>query len=202
MFDPESAFQKCLGRLPTAEERERLYRIRDAFGFREDDSMWIIIMALEHYRTLYELIPGMISDAAAEKVHEVQERIRAMQYEAEVNASKWASDTLLNLTSSVQQAAEAMTDRKLKTRRLVAYTALAVAIWVYTIIVFTVGVVIGDRVPEWVTRGLETGGVFSRGLAVAFNAPAGYVLLATGVGVAVSWGAFRIMKALDSGPGR
>jgi hypothetical protein len=53
----ESAFAKALGRAPTRDEAERLRRLRDAFGIRDNDALWIIVLVLERYDALYRTYP-------------------------------------------------------------------------------------------------------------------------------------------------
>lgn len=61
----ETAFARLLGRQPTDAERVRLYRIKDAIGLSDNDALWSIIFALEHYQALYEDLPRRIHETAA-----------------------------------------------------------------------------------------------------------------------------------------
>jgi hypothetical protein len=51
----EDAFAKLVGRQASETERERLYRVRDALGLRDNDAFWSIVMALEHYDWFFRL---------------------------------------------------------------------------------------------------------------------------------------------------
>jgi hypothetical protein len=51
----ETAFMKLVGRRPSEEERQRLYRLRDGLALKDNDAIWSIIMALDHYDALYRL---------------------------------------------------------------------------------------------------------------------------------------------------
>ena len=64
MTSPEEAFAKLLGRQATDKERERLYRVRDALGMRENDAFWYIVMILEFYDSLYLSYPARMTEAA------------------------------------------------------------------------------------------------------------------------------------------
>ncbi len=57
----DSAFEQLVGRQVTDQERIRLYKIKDALKLSPNDSLWLIIIVLEHYNTLYEQIPKKIS---------------------------------------------------------------------------------------------------------------------------------------------
>ncbi len=56
----DSAFEQLVGRQVTDQERIRLYKIKDALKLSPNDSLWLIIIVLEHYNTLYEQIPKKI----------------------------------------------------------------------------------------------------------------------------------------------
>jgi hypothetical protein len=71
MPEPEESFERLLGRQATDEERQRLHRVRDALGLRGNDALWLVLVALEHYRTLYERVPGEIATATQAAVSEV-----------------------------------------------------------------------------------------------------------------------------------
>ena len=68
MTSPEEAFGKLLGRQATDKERERLYRVRDALGMRENDAFWYIVMILEFYDSLYLSYPARMTEAAEEAI--------------------------------------------------------------------------------------------------------------------------------------
>ncbi len=60
----DSAFHRLLGRTPTQEEQVRLYRVKDALGLDANDSLWLILIALDYHRTLYEEIPKQLAGAS------------------------------------------------------------------------------------------------------------------------------------------
>jgi hypothetical protein len=60
----EEAFGKLLGRQPSDKEKQDLYRTRDALQLRENDALWLLLMALGHYETLYNRLPELIRDTA------------------------------------------------------------------------------------------------------------------------------------------
>ena len=64
MSELEASFGKLLGRQPTDEDRQQLYRVRDALQLKDNDALWLVLMALQHYQTLYAGIPDSISEAA------------------------------------------------------------------------------------------------------------------------------------------
>jgi hypothetical protein len=59
----EPAFETLLGRQPTDAERARLHRIRDALHLGDNDALWLVILALEHYDGLFRTYPDRLAEA-------------------------------------------------------------------------------------------------------------------------------------------
>ena len=57
-------FERLLGYQPSDQERQRLYRVRDALKLKTTDALWLLLMALQHYETIYEKIPARIAEEA------------------------------------------------------------------------------------------------------------------------------------------
>ncbi len=64
MSDLDDSFAKLLGRQPSDAERQSLYRVRDALGLKNNDALWLVLMALQHYQGQYEKFPQAIAQAA------------------------------------------------------------------------------------------------------------------------------------------
>lgn len=64
MSDLDDSFSKLLGRQPSDTERQQLYRVRDALGLKNNDAVWLILMALQHYQDQYERFPKVIAECA------------------------------------------------------------------------------------------------------------------------------------------
>lgn len=60
----EENFAKLLGRQPSDTERQQLYRVKKALDLKDNDALWLVIMALQHYQTQYEKFPNAIEKAA------------------------------------------------------------------------------------------------------------------------------------------
>ena len=78
MHDLEDSFTKLLGRQPTDSERQRLYHVKDALGIKNNDAIWLILMALEHYHSLYAEFPKKIADAAHDSVSGIERTAEAV----------------------------------------------------------------------------------------------------------------------------
>ena len=109
MSDLDDSFAKLLGRQPSDKERIALYRVRDALGLRNNDALWLVLMALEHYLNLYDIIPSRIEATATRTLDKVittiettsDETIRAA--EATIKAS--AETTMSSLADAVAKTA-------------------------------------------------------------------------------------------------
>ena len=108
MSELDDAFGRLLDRQPTDKDRQALYRVRDALGLKTTDAVWLLLMALQHYETLYERIPNRIADAArdATKVARVTAETQAKAAQAE--AQKTLADAVhRSAVASARQAAGA-----------------------------------------------------------------------------------------------
>ena len=66
MSELDDSFAVLLGRQPTDKEKQDLYRVRDALKLKATDAVWLLLMALQHYETLYRRYPALIAEAAKE----------------------------------------------------------------------------------------------------------------------------------------
>jgi hypothetical protein len=58
------SFAKLLGRQASDAERQQLYKVRDALDLKNNDALWLVLIALQHYQTSYEKIPNAITQAS------------------------------------------------------------------------------------------------------------------------------------------
>ncbi len=58
----EETFAKVTGRHASDEERQRLYRLRDALGLHDNDAFRSIVMALEHYDSFFRRYPAELAE--------------------------------------------------------------------------------------------------------------------------------------------
>ena len=66
-------FERLLGRELSDEEKERLRRIKDILGIKNNDGFWDVIIALEYHRKYYDELPEKISQAAAEILQNISQ---------------------------------------------------------------------------------------------------------------------------------
>ncbi|MPQ58844.1 DUF6753 family protein [Duganella sp. FT27W] len=72
MNDLDDAFARLLARQPTDAERQRLYQVRDALDLKNNDALWLVLIALQHYDNMYSRFPELIKQAAAQTLLEFQ----------------------------------------------------------------------------------------------------------------------------------
>lgn len=120
MGDLDESFAKLLARQPTDAEKQELYHVRDALGLRNNDALWLVLMALEHYRTLYREVPGQIAKAASATLTEVQATA-----DATMRAS--AEATKRDLTRAVEKTAHEVA-RNTSRKQMLKWAAGCVAV--------------------------------------------------------------------------
>jgi len=99
MNELDSSFAKLLGRQPNDAERQKLYAVQDALGLKNNDALWLILLALQHYETLYEKVPSQISAA-------VTETALAARATADVTMRASAESIRADLAAAVASAAK------------------------------------------------------------------------------------------------
>jgi hypothetical protein len=103
--DLDDSFAQLLGRQPTDKERQALYRVRDALKVKTTDAVWLLLMALQHYETLYERFPALIAEAA-------RDATRSVRATAEAQAKAAREETRKALAESVHETVDAVAKRR------------------------------------------------------------------------------------------
>jgi hypothetical protein len=98
--DLDESFAQLLGRQPTDKDKQDLYRVRDALKLKNNDAVWLLLMALQHYEMLYSKFPTLITEAARDATKTVRDTAMAQAQAA-------MEETKKSLAESVRQAAVA-----------------------------------------------------------------------------------------------
>jgi hypothetical protein len=101
MGDLDDSFGQLLGRQPTDQERQSLYRVRDALKLKTTDAVWLLLMALQHYETLYERFPRLIADAARDATQSVRATAEAQANAAREQTKKALAETVHETVAAV-----------------------------------------------------------------------------------------------------
>lgn len=131
MRELDDSFARLLDRQPTDKERQDLYRARDALNLKATDSVWLLLMALQHYETLYQKIPALIADAA----REVTTTARAT---AKAQAKAAQEETRKELMAAVHQAA-VMSAKQAAGAQLWMWISVAAAVICLALVIVTTG---------------------------------------------------------------
>jgi hypothetical protein len=103
MSDLDDSFAKLLGRQPSDTERQNLYRVRDALGLKNNDAIWLVLMALQHYQTKYEEYPEKIAQAA-------DKTLTNLKQTADATMKASAEQTKADLAKAVAEVAKKVAD--------------------------------------------------------------------------------------------
>src|SRR5436190_14937172 len=106
----DDSFEKLLGTLPTDEEKQDLFRARDALNIKNNDALWPLLVMLRHYQTIYATIPGLIRQA-------VTEVLRQARKTAEADFKAASARAEANLARSVADTAREIADKRASTKR-------------------------------------------------------------------------------------
>jgi hypothetical protein len=120
----ENSWTRLIGQQPTDQDKQELYRVRDAINLKPTDAVWDLVIAFQYYKKLYEQFPARIADAA----REVTQGVRAAA-EAEAKAAQAATKRALF---------EAVREAAVKSARYTAGASLAkwVSIAVVGVLIF------------------------------------------------------------------
>lgn len=87
-----SNFERLFRSSATAGEREQLTHVQHTLGLRDNDALWIVILALLYFESLYVEYPKAIGRAAADVMDEVKKTsdrvIRASTESAKADLAK------------------------------------------------------------------------------------------------------------------
>jgi len=180
--DLRSAFDQLLGRQPSEREVQNLYRIKAALGIRDNDALWLVLMALESYASLYESYPGRISDEVNKIVEQQRVLIRDTA-EAESARARGA------LAEAVSSTSIALASTVAETARYQSWGWLLLGLMGFGSICMLAGALLATgHVPAWSPR-LVDSGPFGMLLATISRTPAGWIaaLGGGGAGLASAW---------------
>nr|WP_172689307.1 hypothetical protein [Pseudomonas fluorescens]ARJ57909.1 putative mobilization protein MobE [Pseudomonas fluorescens] len=169
MDDIESSFKALLGRQPSDKEVERLYRVKNALNIRDNDAMWMILMALESYDTLYSKYPALIA-GQVDVVIEKQRELIAEIVDAE---SKKALSTL---SSAVAHTSQIVATKVADTARWQAWGWVCVGLIAFGALCLTAGFVLGSgNMPFWALTN-RSNNPFEIIVAILMKAPVGWLI--------------------------
>jgi hypothetical protein len=112
MLDLDATFEKLLGRPPSEKEVLSLYRVKNALNIRDNDALWLVLMALEFYDTLYRKYSAVIAEEVSQIVED-QRTVMAALAEAE---TRKALGTLADTVSKTSESRSAWPTQRVGNR--------------------------------------------------------------------------------------
>ncbi len=170
---PDEAFEKLLGKPATEEQRNRLYEVRDALGLANNDALWLVLVALEHYKELYGEQPARITAEATKVLGEVRVAFAAA---AEAEAAR----SHRSLAEAVAATSIEIAARKTDAAKAQAYCAAAAGLVLHGSLCLLAGFSLGrgEGVP-WARGGHL--------LSAVMGAPAGWMVFVLLLPIAAYW---------------
>jgi hypothetical protein len=175
----EDVFARVVGRQASEEERARLYRLRDALGIRDNDALWSVVMALEHYDLFFREYPARLAAETGRCI----ENARAAFAEAAEREAAHAQELLSERVAQTSvEIARKLAERPLRLDRVT--TVLAAVVAFGTLCVSSGYHLASTPAPFWVTRDAHQSAAGS-GFAAVLAVPAGWMIFALLVPAAV-----------------
>lgn len=190
MPDLESAFEKLLGRQPSEQEVQELYRVKNALNIGDNDALWIVLMALQSYEALYRRVPFTIGEEVRRIVAEQRNLIK----ETAETETKRAFNSL---AEAVSEASVAVAATAAESRRVLAWGWALLGLTGFGALCMLVGAVLATgHAPPWGIRP-SGGGLAAAVVATLAQTPAGWIAAIGGgaAGAAALWQSRAEVKA-------
>lgn len=168
MLDVERTFERLIGRQPSDKEIQSLYRVKGALEIEDNDALWLVLMALESYDTLYRRYPAII-DAQLKKSMEDQRVAIAAIADAETKKA------LGTLAQAVCKTSESVALRLTQASWMLWSGLIMLAMVMFGSFCTVMGFILGSgRLPYWAAPAEHT---WFAGLIFATLArtPAGWI---------------------------
>lgn len=175
MPDVERSFERLIGRQPTDKEIQSLYRVKSALDLSDNDAIWLILLALESYDTLFRRYPAMVS---AEVRNTIEAQRAAMAAIADTETRK----AINTLSDAVNRASEAVAVKLTRATQMQAWGWLMLGMVAFGSLCLFVGYVLGcGKVPWWAPHSAGYHSFIGLILAILARAPAGWIGAIAGV---------------------
>jgi hypothetical protein len=168
----DDVFAKVVGRTASEEERARLYRLRDALGLRDNDALWSIVIALEHYDSFFRAYPDKLAEKTAQSIDNARAAFAAAARHEAAHVERLLSQRVAQTSVAI---ARKLAEEPWRLHRITAVLAAVVAFGALCVHA-GYSLALADK-PFWVARSESASGV-SRWLAIVLSLPAGWMLFA------------------------
>jgi hypothetical protein len=193
MAELDEVFGKLLGRAPTDEERQRLYRVKETLGLSDNDALWIVLLTWESYDGRLREYPEKVATETRRVMEEVRQTVASVAEGETRKAHR-------SLADAVSRAASELAAKRIETSRWQAWAAAVGALVMFGSLCLVVGYGMGrGSVPFW-ARAAES--PLTRIASALLGAPAGWMLFALVLPLAVQGIRTGLSSARDDGAQR
>jgi hypothetical protein len=168
----EQAFTKLVGRSASEAERARLYKLRDALGLQDNDALWSIVIALEHYDSFFRAYPDKLAEKTAQSIENARAAFAAAARHEAAHVERLLSERVAQTSVEI---ARKLAEEPWRAHRITAVLAAVVAFGALCVHA-GYSLALADK-PFWVARSESASGV-SRSLAIVLSLPAGWMMFA------------------------
>lgn len=168
----DDLFAKVVGRSASDEERARLYRLRDALGLRDNDALWSIVIALEHYDSFFRAYPDKVAEKTAQSIDNARAAFAAAARLEAAQVERLLSERVAQTSVEI---ARKLAEEPWRPHRITAVLAAVVAFGALCVHA-GYSLALTDK-PFWVARSESASGL-SRLLAILLSIPAGWMIFA------------------------
>ncbi|MES2900197.1 MAG: DUF6753 family protein [Pseudomonadota bacterium] len=131
MSDAADSFARLLGRQASDRERQQLYRIRDELGIKNNDALWMVLVALQYHQTLFDKHPEIIRSYAGD----ILKDIRATADKAMAASAAEAKAALADAVAATAKDVARMTTLRMTVTQIgLLAIACCAAVGAYTIL--------------------------------------------------------------------
>jgi hypothetical protein len=183
----DEAFTRVVGRPASEEQRDRLHRLREALGLRDNDAFWSIVMALEYYDSFFRQYPAQLAEETRRSIENARNAFAAAADREAAHMQRMLSEKVAETSVKI---ARKLAEKPVGLHRVT--TALA-AVVAFGALCVSAGYNLGaPERPFWVARETGLRGA-ERGLSVVLAIPAGWMIFAlllpaAAYGARVGWG--------------
>jgi hypothetical protein len=183
----DEAFAKVVGRQASEQERERLYRLREALGLRDNDAFWSIVMALEYYDAFFRQYPAQLAEETARCIESARAAFALAAAQEAARAQHLLSEKVAQ--TSVEMARK-LAERPVRIDRVT--TALASVVAFGALCVSSGYHLASTPMPFWVNKDANNPSTGRSVFAAVLAVPAGWMIFAllvpaAGVGAKAGW---------------
>ena len=183
----DEAFARVVGRAASEEQRDRLHRLRETLGLRDNDAFWSIVIALEYYDSFFRQYPEQLAEETRRCIEDARSAFAVAAEKETAHVERVLSE---RVAATSVEIARKLAAKPVGLHRVTTALAAAVA---FGALCVSAGYNLGaPERPFWVAKDTSLRGA-ERGLSMVLALPAGWIIFAlllpaAAYGARVGWG--------------